>query len=1772
MKLTNRIREFCSGLALSVGFLPALWSGMAQANLSGAEMGTYTSTPILTVESVPPLVMLAMSMDHQYFIKAYNDYTDLDKDGTVERTYLDSFEYYGYFHSDLCYSYDSTDLRFKPVGLVDTPRESESDTTYDHYCTRTGTGATDTAWSGNFLNWATMTRMDVVRKILYGGARSTDTATLTVLERANLPGDAHSFAKYYNGADLAKLTPYDTTRTDSANGGDGDGIDDTNEGVTMCNITYATGGSSHSLTAPPMMRVAAGNFSLWAANERRQCSFSDEFGNQSNSNDSAQSGIFASTRDPGAAAILAAPGGSRNHNVRVEVCAHSLNPSQNLENCTAYGANRKPEGLLQKYGLDGQMQFGMVTGSKGDNLSGGRLKKRMATMNDEINTSDGTFKTLSSSTPGIIKSLNAIRIYGYGYDDGTYLSGGDGGVENCNFQLTEISTEGRCASWGNPMSEIYLESLRYFASTTRSPTTAFNNGGADTGYIPGFVDDTDWDAPVTEDNSCAALNAIIFNASVSSYDDDQTDPDFTTTSAKGLTKAIGAASGEDLEGKNFFVGRSGAAVNEFCTSKTIDGTNGLGDVYGLCPEAPTVRGSYHMAGLAHYAHTEDLMPDLPEKQTVKTFAVSLATATPIIEVPVSGGKTVRILPAYRLRKGGNNTNEALNNPANDGGGALVDFKIVRPHTEVSATNNAVPEAGTGVFSGLFYVNWEDSEQGGDYDQDMWGMIEYRYDSNAANNQLRITTTAVTESTGIAQLFGFITSGTTTDGFHAYSGIEGANYTDPTGVRGCTNCRPISGDGGSTGQFGAQSADFTISTTNSAELLESPLYYAAKWGGFDDTNDNKIPDEDAEWDGDGDGVPDTFFFVTDPGDLESSLREIFDTILERVSSGTAAAVVANEQQGNGALFQALYDPEKSDGAGNTARWIGTLHALFVDKFGLIREDGDGDGQIDDFATDQVVKLEFDESVPPSERRTKVVRYEPIADDPGTPDQEGPDPNRPDPSDSSQFTPSAPVDLFGEDGLKTVWNARERLSELDETSITSQRSYDDPADEGRHILTWLDDGDNIVGTGEVVAFERDSIDADNFWWLDTESANDAKALVDWVRGKQTGLNQFRKRTVDYDGSSGPRDVEIMRLGDIIHSTPVSVAAPSATFDQFALDTSYAEFRAQYQNRRQVVYVGANDGMIHAFNAGFFNADELKFELSLEDSGATEHPLGAELWAYVPKNLLPHLQWLARQDYSHVYYMDLPIRVFDVRIFDDDDTHPNGWGTILVAGMRFGGGNDNSGISVDVDADGDGDNDIKTKSAYVVLDVTDPEQAPKVIAEISPPNAQFTTSVPQVVGLGTPEGKTGPNKWYLVFGTGPTNLASATYESYGDPLQNANVFVYDLAAMLSASDEDDNNGLLRTLDIPQEDVFVGDIVSTDFDIDMKDEALYFGTVGAPVAGDTDPDDVEQGSLYRVLISENPTVSGWSEPVRLIEDLNRPFVTQPAVTVDRKFRRWVIAASGRLYTNEDKITENQQSAYGFIDPIVMGESTPLVTEVGDLVDVSYAQVFSNDVVEGVTLDSSADSDGNDSISTKELREAVAAAGGWRKDFAINGELPIDSVDDEDDTEDDTDSAIKPAERAASRISLFGGVMFSSLFTPSTDLCGSDGSSRLLAVDFSTGVPLSRSIFPCADCDDPTVPIPESFNQGGGFSSSASIHFGNQTTEGRVTVVTQDSRGELESTEAQTGAGDPAAEISWREFPNLETGMGDEAGSGAGGGGSGSEEDSGSGGGSPSGGDPGGG
>ena len=253
-----------------------------------------------------------------------------------------------------------------------------------------------------------------------------------------------------------------------------------------------------------------------------------------------------------------------------------------------------------------------------------------------------------------------------------------------------------------------------------------------------------------------------------------------------------------------------------------------------------------------------------------------------------------------------------------GGGALVDLKFVKLDLA----------AGTGKI----YVNWEDSEQGGDYDQDMWGTLEWRID--AAAKTVTITTNAVSMSTDNPQGFGYAISGTTKDGPHFHSGILGFNFTDPKGVLGCANCQVSSAD---SGQRGPTTVVYALSDGGTtAGLLKDPMWYLAKYGAFDERKSpagdrNGLPNLPREWDNtltDGlpgeDGIPDNYFLVTNPIGLAAALERAFNNI---VTDAQFSSVAANSTslQTISHIYQARFD---------STDWRGSLEALPVLPDGTI----------------------------------------------------------------------------------------------------------------------------------------------------------------------------------------------------------------------------------------------------------------------------------------------------------------------------------------------------------------------------------------------------------------------------------------------------------------------------------------------------------------------------------------------------------------------------------------------------------------------------------------------------------------------------------------------------------------------------------------------------------------------------------------------------------------------------------------------------------------------
>lgn len=211
-----------------------------------------------------------------------------------------------------------------------------------------------------------------------------------------------------------------------------------------------------------------------------------------------------------------------------------------------------------------------------------------------------------------------------------------------------------------------------------------------------------------------------------------------------------------------------------------------------------------------------------------------------------------------------------------------------------------------------------------------------------------------------------------------------------------------------------------------------------------------------------------------------------------------------------------------------------------------------------------------------------------------------------------------------------------------------------------------------------------------------SSDTEDLFDWVLG---------------DNATNGRNRHGWILGDIIYSTPVVVGQPSlASVPRKIADAGctgscpndgcFYCYRQDNQHRDQMVYVGANDGMLHAFTLGKWSSSAYRWIFNPSDNATLGTQLGVERWAYIPSNLLSELQTLANPLYGessatqHRYMVDLSPQVWDMKIDhdrDDNATTPEKWRSVLVGGERGGG------------------------DVYFALDVTDPGNA-TVLGEFS------------------------------------------------------------------------------------------------------------------------------------------------------------------------------------------------------------------------------------------------------------------------------------------------------------------------------------------------------------------------------------------------------------------------------------------------------------------------
>ncbi|NLV96691.1 MAG: hypothetical protein GX043_05065 [Desulfovibrionales bacterium] len=842
--------------------------------------------------------------------------------------------------------------------------------------------------------------------------------------------------------------------------------------------------------------------------------------------------------------------------------------------------------------------------------------------------------------------------------------------------------------------------------------------------------------------------------------------------------------------------------------------------------------------------------------------------------------------------------------------------------------------------------------------------------------------------------------------------------------------------------GKQTIDLFTVYASFGEGSSQFLKDATIYGSFKDKNDDGKPQPE-EYDSNGDGKPDNYFEAQTGAELEEAVTAAFASATKATASGTAAAISPQSSEGEGAVYQAVFFPP-TDAKKVAPPWSGHVHALFMDEYGYIREDTNGNKKLDD--NDRIV--------------ANVDDAESILD------------------------------------LKPIWSSSDWLNGISDTNIVLQRGYDS-TESKRHIITFADKNNNmVVDSGEIQDFIKpttiDLGDKELFYnyltlydgesmglGLNTLNANQekisklsennyknfllqrSKEQIDFIRGKDLQNNKSTFDTISESVRSRKLDSNspTWRLGDIIYSSPVMVASPIGNYDLIYKDRTYEEFYKKYRNRRHVIYVGANDGMLHAFNGGFFNSTNSQFNKKI--GSETNYDLGTELWAYVPYNLLPHLRWLMSPEYGsdlHVAYMDLEPKVFEARIFFasdgvtpiDNARYPNGWGTILVAGMRLGGAT----IQADLNKNRtyDQDKDRTMSSAYVIIDITDPEQPPNVLAEIAMPRQGFTTCQPTLIPMSTPNAVSeDANQWFLTFGSGP---ADSQGNANRDKLttitsdQKGHLYILDLKYLIT-------HKKIRTIDIDgkfvdghthiattEDGSFISEPKAIDLDVGKKDgtqmktDVVYFGTV----AGD---ETASSGSMYRLVIDNAmPSNSGVSWEKSTLINVGHPISVQPNTVLDTEGRIWIHFGTGRFYSLNDADQANNRAFFGIKEPIGTNaqgkrihtwdpvllqnlyDSAKITISKGDCADNQYTK---NCV--------KVEKEGGGTITWDQLVTEVNAKAGWRHDFSLARERVINSA------------------------AVTGGAVFFTSYIPSLELCDFGGESNLWALYYTTGTAYYKPI-----------------------------------------------------------------------------------------------------------------
>lgn len=435
---------------------------------------------------------------------------------------------------------------------------------------------------------------------------------------------------------------------------------------------------------------------------------------------------------------------------------------------------------------------------------------------------------------------------------------------------------------------------------------------------------------------------------------------------------------------------------------------------------------------------------------------------------------------------------------------------------------------------------------------------------------------------------------------------------------------------------------------------------------------------------------------------------------------------------------------------------------------------------------------------------------------------------------------------------IWSARARLD--NRNPATRNINIAGSGSSGLQSFTWSNAGNaSTVGTlANLLSRDPTAGDA-----IDTLG----EARLNFLRGARA-----------LEGSTFRERYSV--LGDIFSSSPVVVSGarmlPSRA-NRIEENTKYTQFRLDMASRRSQIYVGANDGMLHAFDTA----------------------TGNETFAFIPTAVFPKLHKLTGTNYAHEFYVDGSPVVADV--YDGSN-----WRTILVGTLRAGG------------------------KGMFGLDITDPNNI-KLLWEFGPDSITAEDAVQ--IGYTFPQptvARLRNGKWAVVTGNG--------YHAEGHGDGRAALFLIDAITgnLIQSLEVQGTAGVNNGLSTPRLADNNGDgFADYAYAGDLQGNLWRFDLLGQNASPDRNP---LQGSIYgdRNGTTANFKVSYGGKPMftatSTIDDNPQPIMGQPSlVRHPSRVGYIVVFGTGKYFEIGDNvpITDHAQTIYGIWDMKTKAEST---------------------------------------------------------------------------------------------------------------------------------------------------------------------------------------------------------------------------------------------------------